>query len=221
MRLTATPAPQASLPKPGRARASIPRRGGSARSLAAASRGERIRRFGAEALGQADRPFESLLRRVRPDLSRVLAEFRIPQQDAEDLLQETLVALVFKWQSIRKPEAWLLSTLRNRCLTYWRQKRDVVYETVDSSILEILAGPQSPPQERAELRHDLNVAIAKLPPICRDLLRLRYGLGCESSEVAERLGYESTGVRKLTTSCLAFLSRELRQAGLGREDFLD
>ena len=153
-------------------------------------------------------------------MRRVLAHYQIPQDDADDLLQETLVALVFKWDSIRNPEAWLLSTLRNRCSLYWHQKDEALYEAVDTSILDVLAGPQSPPQEQADLRHDLNAALSKLPRKHRDVLRLRYGLGHKSSEIAEELGYESTGVRKLTTQSLALLTRELRAAGLGREDFL-
>ena len=167
-----------------------------------------------------DRPLEPLLRRLHPRLRRELVRYGIPLEDAEDLLQETLMALVFKWDSIRNPEAWLFSTLRNRCVIYWRQKDEAVYDAVDTAILDVLAGPQSPPQEQADLRHDLNAALSKLPRRCRDVLRLRYGLGHKSSEIAEELGYETMGMRKLTTRSLALLTRELRAAGLGREDFL-
>ncbi len=180
-------------------------------------RGESMTRL---QLQPADRPFEPFLRHLHPRILGVLSSFQIPREDAEDLLQETLVALIFKWESIRNPESWLLSTLRNRCLIYLRQKDEAVYETVDTAILDVLAGPQSPPQVRADLRHDLNVALSKLPRRCRDLLRLRYGLGQKSSEIAEELGYESEGMRKLTTKSLVLLSRELKAAGLGREDFL-
>lgn len=166
------------------------------------------------------RPADAFLLRLHPRMLRAVAELGIPPEDAEDLLQETLVALVFKWDTVRNPEAWLFSTLRNRCRLYWRQKDEAVYEAVDDAILDVLAGPQSPPQERADLRRDLNSAISRLPRRCQDLLRLRYGLGHKSSEIAEELGYESTGMRKLTTHSLALLGRELKAAGLGREDFL-
>jgi DNA-directed RNA polymerase specialized sigma24 family protein len=43
---------------------------------------------------------------------------------------------------------------------------------------------------------------------------LRYGLGWPSAEVAEKLGYESEGLRRLTTECLVSLSHELEKAGL-------
>lgn len=166
---------------------------------------------------EPDRPFELLLRECRADMIRLLAHFRIPQEDAEDLLQETFVALVFKWKSIRNPHAWLLSTLRNRCSIYWRKRRQDLFEVVDAAILEALAEPQAPPQDRADLRHDLNLAISRLPERFQDLLRLRYGLGCESSEVAQRMGEGSDEIRKLTTSSLVALTRELRSMGLTRE----
>jgi len=166
---------------------------------------------------EPDRPFEALLRDCREEMVQLLGHFRIPQEDAEDLLQETFVALVFKWKSIRNPRAWLLSTLRNRCSIYWRKRRQDLFEAVDAAILEALAEPQAPPQDRADLRHDLNLAIARLPERCQDLLRLRYGLGCESSELAQRMGEGSEEIRKLMTSCLVALTRELRSMGLTRE----
>ncbi|HSL85079.1 MAG TPA: sigma-70 family RNA polymerase sigma factor, partial [Thermoanaerobaculia bacterium] len=147
---------------------------------------------------EVDRPLEALLTRLRPHITRILSENEIPDADAEDLLQETLYALVFKWGTVRKPEAWLLATLRNRCQIYRRAAAESLLEAVDTRSLEALAGPQAPPQETADLRHDLTVAFSRLPERYRDVLRLRYGLGCESAEVAARLGYESEGIRRLT-----------------------
>jgi RNA polymerase sigma factor (sigma-70 family) len=172
-------------------------------------------------VSEPDRPFEALLRNSREEMVRVLSRYRIPQEDAEDLLQETFVALVFKWKSIRNPEAWLLSTLRNRCTLYWRQRRRDLFEAVDSALLDALASPQDPPQSRTDLRHDLNLAISRLPERYQDLLRLRYGLGCKSSEVAEQMGEGSQEIRKLTTACLVALTRELRRMGLTREILQD
>lgn len=171
-----------------------------------------------EARSEADRPFEALLLRLRPEMTRILKRHAVPREDAEDLLQETFFALVFKWDRIRNPEAWLLATLRNRCEIYRRRRHDDLFEAVDTKILEILAGPQAPPQERAELRHDLNVALAQLPEDERHVLRLRYGFGCESSEIAEKLGFGSEGMRRLTSESIVHLSREMRKVGLNRHN---
>lgn len=166
---------------------------------------------------EVDRSVEQLLTAVRPHTRRVLSRYQIPTEDADDLLQETFVALVFKWRTIRNPEAWLLATLRNRCLIYWRQRQEEECEAVDTALLDLLAGPQSPPQKVAELRHDLNAVIARLPSACQAVLRIRYGLGCEGAEAAERLGYDLADYRRVTSQCLANLTRELEQAGFDRK----
>jgi len=152
---------------------------------------------------------EKLLTRCRPQLSRVLFRYRIPAQDAEDLLQETFLILVAKWDTIRAPEAWLAGTLRNRCIIYWRGQRTRLYDLMDHAMLEVLAHAEPPPQEHAELRCDLGEAMARLSPRHRSLLRLRFEYGCTSREAGDRLGYEASSVRKTTQRCLTRLTRDL------------
>jgi DNA-directed RNA polymerase specialized sigma24 family protein len=82
---------------------------------------------------------EQILHNVEPKLKRVLWRHRIPLQDADDLLQETFLIMVSKSGSIRNPEAWLLATLANRCIIYWRKHRSRLWDLVDSAILELLA----------------------------------------------------------------------------------
>lgn len=152
---------------------------------------------------------DELLLRLRPRFRQVLARFRIPAQDAEDILQEALVAAVHKWEEIQDPEAWLMVTLRNRCLIYWRRQRDNVFSNVDQTLLELLVKPQEPPQERAELHWDLETLLEEVPERCRRLLRMRYGLGLSSAETANRIGLRADSARKATQRCLAALTRQL------------
>lgn len=152
---------------------------------------------------------EQLLDRCRSRLSRVLYRYRIPTQDAEDLLQETFLILVAKWDSIRSPEAWLAATLRNRCIIYWRRRRTRLYELMDDAMLELLASGEPPGQENSDLRRDLGQAMGRLAPHHRELLVLRFGYGCTSSEVGELMGYGAGSVRKMTQRCLTRLGHEL------------
>jgi RNA polymerase sigma-70 factor (ECF subfamily) len=152
---------------------------------------------------------DELLVRLRPRFRQVLARFRIPAQDAEDILQEALVAAVHKWEEIQDPEAWLMVTLRNRCLIYWRRRRDSVLSNVDQTLLELMSKPQEPPQEKQELLWDLDTLLAGVPDRCRNLLRLRYRLGLSSAEAANRLGLRADSARKATQRCLAALTRQL------------
>jgi RNA polymerase sigma factor (sigma-70 family) len=161
--------------------------------------------------------FEDFLRKVEPRLKRVLSTYRIPAEDAEDVLQQALLALLYQWERVRDPECWLLGTLKRHCLMYWRTRRRRLYSAVDSTFLEWVSEPVSPPQERTDLICDLESLIGRLPTRCRSLLQLRFQLGYEPLEVAARLGYRASSIGKITTRCLDALSREMLAAGLAGE----
>lgn len=177
----------------------------------------RILDSAAAAAAPAERDLESVLHAARPHLRTLLARQRIPPEDAEDLLQQTLLALVYQWRNVRDPEAWLVGTVRNQCRSYWRRKRRVLYEAVDAAMLEWLAAPQPSPQERRDLWRDLEATLERLPPRCRCLLRLRYQLGYEPREVAARMGYSPLSIGKITQRCLDELARRLVTAEGGAD----
>jgi len=156
---------------------------------------------------------EEILHRVEPKLKRILFRYKIPAQDADDLLQETFLIMVSKAGSIRNPEAWILATLSNRCVIYWRKHRSRLWDLVDTTILELLADAEAPAQERAEIRCDLDNLLSQLPDRCRSVLRLRYGLGCSTAEAAERTGYCKSSIRKVTRRCLSALTQKLLGPG--------
>jgi RNA polymerase sigma factor (sigma-70 family) len=156
--------------------------------------------------------FEGFLKVMGPKMKRLLATYRVPVEDAEDVLQQALLALIYQWETIRDPEGWLLGTLRRHCLMYWRDHRRRLYSAVDSAILEWLSQPLAPPQERSDLLADLRSMIGRLPPRCRTVLELRFQLGYEPSEVARRLGYRDKSIGKVTHRCLAALAREMLAA---------
>lgn len=158
--------------------------------------------------------FDDFLKQVEPKLKRVLATYRVPSEDAEDLLQQTLLALVYQWERVRDPEAWLMGTLKRHCLMHLRTLRRRIYSSMDTAFLELLSQPPESPQERADLLLDLQNLIEKLSPRCQSLLRLRFRLGYEAPEVARKMGYRESSIGKITTRCLAALSRVMLAAGL-------
>jgi RNA polymerase sigma factor (sigma-70 family) len=155
---------------------------------------------------------EECMKRAGPALKRVLAAFRIPSEDAEDLLQQSLLALLNHWQEVREPEKWLAGTLKRHCQMYWRRRRRRLYSAVDTALLDWLSAPVAPPQEREVLLADLRELIERLPPRCRTVLTLRFQFGYEPAEVARRLGYRDSSIAKITTRCMAALTRELLNA---------
>jgi RNA polymerase sigma-70 factor (ECF subfamily) len=154
-----------------------------------------------------------LLESIEPQMARLLLRFQIPRQDAEDLVQDALLALVTKASMINNREAWLLGTLRNRCLLYWRSRRRQFWEAMDETLLAEIAGGADVNQTACAARQDLRSAIGKLPKRCRSILRLRYGLDCDNAEVAERLGYQQSSIRQITNRCIAALTTQLVAVG--------
>ena len=56
--------------------------------------------------------FADLLPSLRPKIERVLRRYRVSAQDAEDLIQDSLVILLQRWDEVECPEAWLIGTLK-------------------------------------------------------------------------------------------------------------
>ena len=159
---------------------------------------------------------EEFLKRVRPRIRALFLRYRIPPQDTEDILQQALLALLYHRDSIRDSEAWLIGTLRNKCLLYWRDHRRKLYDAVDAAVLEFVAEPQAPDQEGADLQRDLASAIEQLPERCRSILALRYRHGYSPSEMAEFTGHSQGSISKMTNRCLAALTRRLVASGILR-----
>jgi RNA polymerase sigma-70 factor (ECF subfamily) len=165
---------------------------------------------------EVDTSLEDFLKRVRPRLKAQFQRYGIPPQDTEDILQQSLLALIYQRQAIRDTEAWLIGTVRNKCLLYWRAHRRKLYESVDAAVLECIAQPLQPAQESSDVRRDLAAALEDLPERCRSLLTLRYEQGYEPSELAEQLGYSQNSISKITQRCLAALTRRLVLTGQWR-----
>jgi RNA polymerase sigma factor (sigma-70 family) len=153
-----------------------------------------------------------LLEAVRPRLKQVLRTYDIPFQDAEDLLQETFLELLRKSDTVRHRDAWLVGTLRFKCSNYWRSRRAGRVQAFDLPELAEMSPPQAPEQERTEVLHDLRRLVRGLDDRHRAILYLRFGLGLSTAEVAERLGYCASSIRKLSLRSLARLQRWAREA---------
>lgn len=159
---------------------------------------------------------EGLLAELSGRLQSILRGYRIPPWDAEDVLQEVLLQLLLKRSEVRCPVGWLLVTLRNRCIIYWRHRRRRLGREVgvDPEDLVLRAGGSAPEQRRVELRMDLTAALAAaLPPRRRELL-VRYNvLGEGIEQLGPGLGYSPASVRKTTSRARRAVAEHLRAQG--------
>jgi RNA polymerase sigma factor (sigma-70 family) len=154
----------------------------------------------ADAFGEMTDPYR---RELQLHCYRILGS----TQDAEDLVQETLLDALRKWEAIRNLEAWLGGTLRFKCAKYWRRQHAEPVLGVDPPVLEELSEPQPPAQELDGALLDLRRLSRGLGKRHRTALWLRFGLGLSTDEVALRLGYCPASVRKLTSRSIARLQR--------------
>ena len=158
----------------------------------------------------SDIPIEALadlLWQLRPRIRHVFSNFRIPSFDADDVLQDVLVIAFLKWDTIRIKDAWLIGTLRKKCVLYWKRQREDRLYGVDAETLEDLCQPVGPDQERIERRLDIMALTSDLCQRHRLVLWLRYGVGLSASEIAARTGYCGSSIRKLTGRSVARIQR--------------
>jgi RNA polymerase sigma factor (sigma-70 family) len=156
---------------------------------------------------------EEVFSRIRPRLKQILAYQHIPADEAEDLLQEALLAALYKWSTIRDLEFWLMGALRNRCLLYWRSQRMKLFQAVDPESLEHIGDPQPAAQERQEMFLDLEKVAAGFSPYHRKILQLRFGMGLSVAEVAELVGSNTENIRKLSNRVIARIRRRILESG--------
>jgi RNA polymerase sigma factor (sigma-70 family) len=147
-----------------------------------------------------------------------LRRYRLPPEDADDILQQTLLVYLYKHQEIYNPEAWIRGTLRKRCLLFWRRRRKSLLRTVDASLLEGLSAPAVDESGAGgDMNRHLGRALQTIPVRCRTLLKLRYEQDCNPQDAAAQLGYRPSGAYKIFERCLAALTRGLVATGFLKE----
>lgn len=143
-----------------------------------------------------------LATRLEPRLKQIVHRYRIPAQDAEDLLQTALIATLRNWPDLADPEGWLIRTVINQCLMYHRSRRRHPEEPLDDGI-ELLPVPS--PEGRIADREEIERRLARLPLQCQQLFRLRFVYGFNAKEVAELLGRKVSNVYNTTHRCTKLL----------------
>jgi hypothetical protein len=58
----------------------------------------------------------ALLGDLRLEIEPLLARFQIHQKEAEEILDEILLLLTYRWERIDSREIWLLAAIKRACL---------------------------------------------------------------------------------------------------------
>ena len=119
-------------------------------------------------------------------------------QDAEDITQETFLSAYRSWASFRggsSVSTWLYRIAVNACLMRLRKEKRARAQTYtdyqDTDVIDGLPDPSDSPEGIAlnsELREQINMAVAELPPDLRAAVVLRDIQELSNAEAAESLG---------------------------------
>jgi RNA polymerase sigma-70 factor (TIGR02960 family) len=157
-------------------------------------------------------------------------------QDAEDLLQETLLAAwrgLARFQERSSVRAWLYRIATNRCLNALRDsarrpagqaapthREPAWLQPYPDTLLEELPDAAPGPESRYEAKEALALAfvagLQHLPPRQRAVLVLRDVLGFRAAEVAEMLDSTQAAVNSLLRRARTALETRLPAAGRER-----
>lgn len=166
--------------------------------------------------------WEALVQRFSGLVWSITRAYRLTRADAADVSQTTWLRLAEHIDKIDNPGrvgAWLATAARRECLQHIRASARTV-PTEDMSWFDHGTGEDNPTEEevlRAESKQEeahrataLRQALARLPPRCRQLLRVLMASPPPSyAEVAAALDLPVGSIGPTRARCLQRLRREL------------
>ncbi len=168
------------------------------------------------AAGDAD-AFGTLVGRHLSAAYAVAHAFVGEPADAEDVCQDTFVALLARIEDCRPADsfrAWLLRSVRNRAISFqrWQRVRTATALGTGPGEVDVPAAEESPyaAAERAELGARLGAALATLPDGQRRTMLLHDVEGWSHREIATLLG-----IAEGTSRAALFAARRRLRALLG------
>ena len=146
-----------------------------------------------------------------PGLSRMLRRLLPTAEDAEDVLQETLLYAYVGMRGLRRMEllgAWLRTIAYNRAMQ-WQRCR---YGEQGAGAHLWRSGEVPGPEARIVLREDMTAALGLLSRADRDAVILRYVQGFTSAEIGRLRGEIASTVRWRLRRALGVLRNALTEA---------
>jgi RNA polymerase sigma factor (sigma-70 family) len=146
-----------------------------------------------------ERAFEAIVVRYRRGLLAYCRRLGLPDARAEDALQQTFLKAWIAIEGgaqVRALSPWLYRIAHNAAVNVIRGSRDELAWEPNGALMELLAAPESQPEQAGEARQALT-QLAELPSMQRDAILLSAVEGRSHEEVARALGITSGAVRGL------------------------
>lgn len=127
-------------------------------------------------------------------------KFRIPDCDAENLVQEVFLSFMGTGIEIANVRAWLVAAMCNASRHYWRSQGRI--ESLPENINDHCDPDSHGLADQFAMRMTVRQALDYLQPRCRETLWLHYFEGRSAGDVARELETTNRYAEKLIHNCL-------------------
>ena len=139
--------------------------------------------------------------RHRPLLLHVgCRKFRIPEQDAESLIQEVFLSFMTTTTKVENTRSWLVAAMCNASRHYWRAQGRT--ESLPEDISDHSDPASHGLADQFATQMTVRQALQYLQPRCRETLWLHYFEGRSAGDVARELETTNRYAEKLIHNCL-------------------
>ena len=127
-------------------------------------------------------------------------KFRVPEMDAESLIQEVFLSFIQVGTAIRDVRSWLVAAMCNASRHYWRAQGRT--ESLPDDIGERSDPGSHTIADTFAMKMTMWQALQYLQPRCRETIYLHYFEGRSAIDVARELETTSRYAEKLIHNCL-------------------
>jgi RNA polymerase sigma-70 factor (sigma-E family) len=157
-----------------------------------------------QAMTGSDAEFRQFVEARYGDLLRLAYALTGSVDEAEDLVQSSLVRVMRRWAQVDEPMAYMRRVMINQRVVPWRRfgRREVSTANPPDAVA-------ADPSDGVAERHAMLSALRALPPRMRAVVALRYVADLSEAEVAATLDCSVGTVKSQTAKALAKLRSTL------------
>lgn len=127
-------------------------------------------------------------------------KFRIPESEAENLIQEVFLSYLQVSVRIENVRGWLVAAVCNASRHFWRAQGRT--ESLPDDIGERCDPSSTAVADRLALEMTVHQSLGYLKPKCRETLHMHYFEGRSAADMAKEMNTTSRYAEKLIHNCL-------------------
>jgi RNA polymerase sigma factor (sigma-70 family) len=172
-------------------------------------------------LGGDEQAWARLIEKYQALIFSIGARYHLPPEDCADIFQTVCLELFSTLPKLRKPgslRSWVVSVAAHTSF-HWKRRRRRREERergdIEEDTLPAEAAVTPALLEELEQEQMVRDALARLPPRCREMIRLLFyeQPPLPYKEVAERLGLATGSIGFIRGRCLKRLAKALEKEG--------